>query len=109
MLWTGFLLDQRKPRGERLEGPFALFRHDLDAGEVDLNEVDVGELVVAAGDSAQSLDAAEVAFDRFSGAVGDAVQHTGLAAIRLRRGDQLPAEIGGQRAHLIADVAAVCE
>ena len=79
----------------------------MNAGEEDLVEVDVGEFVVAVGDTAQLFDAAEVAFDRVAGAVGDAVQRPGLAAIHLRRRDQLPAEFGGQGARLIAIVGSV--
>ena len=111
MLWTGFHLDQRRPRGECFGVLFALFRHDLDAGEVDLNEVVVGELVVAVGDSAQSLafDAAEVAFDRVAGSVGRTLLWPGKEPIRLWRRHQFPTEFGGQRAHLIAFVGAVGE
>ena len=79
------------------------------ASEEDLVEIDMGEFVIAVGDAAQSFDASEVTFDRVAGAVGRAVQRPRLAAIRLRRGDQLPAEFGGQRTHLIALVGAVGE
>ncbi len=88
---------------------FALFRHDVDAGEEDLTEVDVGELVVAIVDAAQSLDASRVTIDRVAGSVGDAVQHLGLAVIRLWRRDKFPVEFGGQRVHLIAFVSEVGE
>lgn len=79
------------------------------AGEENLVEVDVGEFVTPAGDAAQSLDVTEIAFDRGAGAVGNTVQCPGLEAIRLRRGDELLTEFGGQRAHCIALVGTVGE
>ncbi len=69
----------------------------------------MGEFVVANGDPAQPFDAAEVAFDPVTRAVGRTLQRPGVAAIRLWRRDLLPAEFGGQRAHRVALVGAVGE
>ncbi len=60
-------------------------------------EIDVGEFVIPIGDAPKPLDATEVAFDRVVGTVGGWVERPRHSAIRLRWGDQLPAEFGGQQ------------
>ena len=75
---------------------FTLFRHEVDASEEDLIEVEVVEFVLAVGDAAQSFGAIEVAFNRIACAIADVAERPRLAAIRLRRRDQLLAEFSGR-------------
>ena len=81
----------------RAEGLFTLVRPVVDAGEEYLVEIDVGEFVIPIGDTAHSFDASEATFDRVVGTVGGWVERPRHSAIRLRWGDQLPAEFGSQQ------------
>lgn len=73
---------------------FTLFRHDVNAGEIDHVQVDDVEFVIAGGDAAKALEAVEETFDQVAFAVGGAVERAspGRRPVRMRRRDEGPTE-----------------